>query len=503
MTRTLIVFGFVWISSCHCFAQQDIPSVRDLIASLDTDKDSRLSAEEVAESRYKSQFPRWDANGDGLVDRAEIVAFRARFGIAEDGTRLRPNAPRRSNQFRIPDPGDLQRVDRDNRPVAESARNSEFVLATTRHEPIGDKYVLLTDHSDEEFLEPLQRLATFREGQLLVVGDLGQLGQDEALREGLKERLQDAKYVAIAPKPKSFRENMLLGAWQMLSSLDDDPQIDVYPGILLAPDAESMRHLVHQTIEYESLASSEIRPFALSQVQNSSETRSLQKAGILRKFFAQWDQETPTIAIYGPNTSNAPRLDGEHSWEVTLDQPRQTIKELPRPAEEALSSANLIVMHGHGVPGMSCSLDVDGLPSSLAGKILMTGSCFSASPIESDLPNMTQAPGGYRVEQRDAFVMRAMGQGAVVAFGHQRLSSGFPHLFPVLESWTKGATVGQAYQELLNSLIEYQPSLSGNFILEDPSKAPRRLPQNSMLYVVIGDPALQPFQTFEELGDEE
>ena len=47
---------------------------------------------------------------------------------------------------------------------------------------------------------------------------------------------------------------------------------------------------------------------------------------------------------------------------------------------EALAASNLIIMHGHGIPGMSCSVDNRGLPTDLSNKILLTGSCFSAVP---------------------------------------------------------------------------------------------------------------------------
>ena len=147
-------------------------------------------------------------------------------------------------------------------------------------------------------------------------------------------------------------------------------------------------------------------------------------------------------------------------------------------------------MHGHGVPGMSCSVDIQGIPSNLQGKVLLTGSCFSASPKKSDLPEMRDAPGGYTVKKRDAFILRAIDQGAIVAFGHQRLSSGFPHLYPVLENWLEGRTVGEAYQRLINGLINLKEVKSGDFIIREKIKKPA---QNSLLYVVIGDPALRPF----------
>jgi hypothetical protein len=169
------------------------------------------------------------------------------------------------------------------------------------------------------------------------------------------------------------------------------------------------------------------------------------------------------------------------------------VEQFPDEVVQSLETANLIIMHGHGVPGMSCSVDIGGLPADMSGKILLTGSCFSAAPPKSDLLKLRQAPGGYEVKTRDSFVLRAVDNGAVVAFGHQRLSSGFPHLYPVLESWMNGQTVGQAYQQLLNGLIELQGTKSGDFVISN-SKQQQRPPQNRLLYVVIGDPALQPLE---------
>ena len=151
-------------------------------------------------------------------------------------------------------------------------------------------------------------------------------------------------------------------------------------------------------------------------------------------------------------------------------------------------------MHGHGIPGMSCSVDIKALPNDLSGKILMSGSCFSAAPWRSDLPKLREAPGGYQVEQRDAFVIRAVDRGAVVAFGHQRLSLGFPHVFPVLEGWLEGQTVGQAYQQLLNALIDLQQTKPGNFVITEDRQGQRQIPQNTLLYVIVGDPALIPME---------
>ena len=58
----------------------------------------------------------------------------------------------------------------------------------------------------------------------------------------------------------------------------------------------------------------------------------------------------------------------------------------------------------------------------------------------------------------------------------------------------KGKTVGEAYQELMNSIIEMRGVKSGRFVVTEEPANPRRIPQNILLHVVIGDPAIQPFE---------
>ena len=105
---------------------------------------------------------------------------------------------------------------------------------------------------------------------------------------------------------------------------------------------------------------------------------------------------------------------------------------------------------------------------------------------------MSRAPGGYTVSKRPAFATQCVDQGAIVFFGHMRLSSGFPHLYPVLEQWMAGKTVGESYQQLINGIIGMRSYRSGKYIIPDPARAERRLTQNTLLYVVLGDPALVP-----------
>ena len=169
----------------------------------------------------------------------------------------------------------------------------------------------------------------------------------------------------------------------------------------------------------------------------------------------------------------------------------QFLKEIPEAVQDAFGAANFLVMHGHGSPGNSCGVDNQAIPSPCRFRVLMTGSCFSASPILSDLPAMRQAPGGLTVEKKESLAMHAIENGTTVFFGHMRLSQGFPRLYPVLHGWMAQKTVGQTYQELLNSVISMQSPTLKSFVV-DKTEATRRLPQNSLLYVIIGDPALQP-----------
>ncbi|MEO1999387.1 MAG: hypothetical protein ABGZ17_29430, partial [Planctomycetaceae bacterium] len=63
----------------------------------------------------------------------------------------------------------------------------------------------------------------------------------------------------------------------------------------------------------------------------------------------------------------------------------------------------------------------------------------------------------------------------------------------VLESWMEGQSVGQAYQELMNALIALQDLQPDQFVVRDRNVG-RSLPQNRLLYVVFGDPALKPLK---------
>ena len=392
----------------------------------------------------------------------------------------------------IPDADKLARVSGSKRPSREVRRNSAFVLQTDEHAVTGTRYVVLTDHTEQAYLDSLKRLADHYDGTVIQVEDLATLYKNKEEFSKLRKQLVDekAKWVAIAPRKETFRENMLLGMWKLLSTLDDDREIDVFPGVLLASNAEAFAKLIDQSIDHKPQPLATIKPVAISQVLRTQELRSLQKAGILRKLFAKMDLETPIVGIYGERAEDAPHLEGDKTWSLKTAGRKKFVKKFPEDVSQALNDSNLIVLHGHGIPGMSCSVDNDGLPEDMTGKSLFAGSCFSASPSKSDLPPMRQAPGGYEVQKRDAFVIRAIDNGALMAFGHQRLSSGFPHMFPVLEDVLAGKSAGQAYQELLNGLFELKRVDTNKLTIPLPASGPR-VPQNTFLYVLIGDPALE------------
>jgi hypothetical protein len=483
-----------------CCGQNSLPSVTAILQQHDTDQDGLLTASEVKGTKYQRQFSRWDADKSERVSKEEIVRFRARFGIAADGSKIGAN-PRRQPKLTIPSIDAIARVDRNNPPQRQQARNSEYILKTSAHPVAGTRYVILTDHTSDGFLDSLQRLAKHHAGVILKVEDLSSLDSQPAKLAAVRLQLIESKarFVAIAPRLSSYSENTVLAIWELLSTLDDDPQLDALPGFLLASNEASFAKLVDQSIAWKPQDRADLKPVAISQVPNSTETRSLQKAGILKKMFAKQKVTMPVLAIYKPQASAAPKLDGQNIWNVTRRGKRFEGSDAMVP-ESAIKPASLVIMHGHGTPGMSCSVDIDHLPKRLDGKIFLTGSCFSASPTNSDLPAMREAPGGYQIEKRDAFTLRAIDSGAVVAFGHQRLSAGFPHLFPVLESVIGGKTLGQSYQELINGLIDFRQAKSGDFILGTAELKKTRVPQNRFLYILIGDPALQPYQKSGEVS---
>ena len=480
--------------ACSSARAQQLPSVKKLIADHDANGDGKLAADEVKGSTFARQFSRWDFDADGFVKSAEIIRFRARYGIAPDGSKI--GVPPNARMLPVPAVDELKRADASTQLARSERRNSAYVLKTSRHLANGDRYVVVTDHHELAFLDPLHRLVKHYGGTLLKVENLSTLHLNPNAAKSLLVELQSTnpKFVAVAPRIESLRENMLLQVWELLAQIDEDPQLDAYPGILVASTSDGLARLVDQSIGYRPRSRKSLVPMAISQVPSRTELRSLQKAAILRRQFKSLGMKTPIVAVYTSQATGAPHLDGESVWSLATTTGKRFVRSFSGKLGVTLRSANLVIMHGHGSPGMSCSVSVSAIPRDCSGKLLLTGSCYSASPKVSDLAKLREAPGGYAITAEDAFVLRAIDSGAVSTFGHMRLSSGFPHLYPVLESWMRSETIGQSYQQLINGLLERNRLDSRDLVMDTATLEKRQPKQNVLLYVLIGDPALQPLE---------
>ena len=467
--------------------------IDELFAQYDKDGDGKLTAREVPAERWRI-VGRADANSDAAVSRAEVTRFRQSRGPQQSGKKPAP--------LGVPDLDDIQRVDRAHPPTGRDRQTSTYILRTQPHPVTGKGYLVVTDHTEKTYLAAMQRLARHRNGRVLKLADLRAATGTDAGRTRLREaiRKENPRYVAIAPRLESYRENVLLGMWDTLASLDADRQLDVLPGLLIAPDAESFAALIDRSIAFRTPPKDALRPFTLCQISSQSVTgmRSLQKIHILRNLFAEHGCKTPSLIIRTPGTDAAAGdgLDAADIWQASMPGRGRFLPKFPAPAKEALDRSSLLVMFGHGAPGMVCAMSTDAFHDiDLGGKVVLCGSCFSCAALQSDFPAQRRGPDGSEIRNdRERFVLRAVKQGAVVVHGHMRLNGGFPHLHPVLESFLAGQTVGEASQRLINALIEFTPPQPGAFTLPPDQATDRRAQglRNNLLYVLVGDPALTP-----------
>lgn len=361
-------------------------------------------------------------------------------------------------------------------------------LATDGANAVGENYTILTDHREGAYLASLEKLQRHHQGEVVQVPDLSLLYASEKERSKLKTQLRQTKYLAIAPRSDSFRENTVLALFQVLTELDSDSEIDVFPSFLIASSPEKLAEIVAQAIAYKPVAVGEIQPVAISLVDSKQRINSLQKAGYFRKFFAKQGKETPTYLVYLPRAHDAPSLGHDLIWYRQLERKKNIVRKLPAPFAEHFRRSHLVLMHGHGTVGESCRIATEALDENLGGKVVLSGSCFSAAPENFDWP----------LDKRDqfsdstSFSIKALEQGAVTSFGHMRLSNGFRYLHPVFEELYAGGSNGEAYHKLLNAAFKFRPMASAQKL--GPLAEGRKPIQNSLLYILLGDPALRPFQ---------
>ena len=109
-----------------------------------------------------------------------------------------------ARELKIPEVGDLPRIDRNSpRPTREALRTSAYILKFKEHAPIGNGYVILTDHSEEDFLKPLEKLAKYREATLIKAGNLAELHQPHVLHN-LRNRLVKLKPKYALPSQRLY-----------------------------------------------------------------------------------------------------------------------------------------------------------------------------------------------------------------------------------------------------------------------------------------------------------
>lgn len=400
--------------------------------------------------------------------------------------------PAAATELPVPKISEVARVDRNAPPTIQDEVTATYILKTSPHATLGDAYVIVTDQTNQACLEPLERLAKFHQGTLVRVADLDALRTTAAERDQLTSDLRRLRprFVAIAPKDRSFTENTLLGMWSVLTALSDDGRLPVCPGILAAPGPAALDALVERSIHYQPRPAAQVRPFVMGQVigPQAYGQRSLQKVRMMRNLFADYGRTTHSLVTLADSAVKmgvqvAPAPD---QWQAAMSAAGRNIPAIPAPALPALNDASLLLLFGHGSPDTECCLDVSAFGEvSMTGKIVMSGNCFSAAPAGAATDGPDRPAG---TKAGESFAMLAVDQGAVVVYAHLRENAGFPHLFPVLEGWMDGLSVGESYQRLLNALLAYNNATPAVFGAAGRAEAEA----NALLYVVIGDPALQP-----------
>ena len=377
-------------------------------------------------------------------------------------------------------------------PPSRGAFGPSTTLARTVPHPVsGTGYLILTDHTDETAVTALKQLAEARGGELMTLKSLGTLHKDARKVELVQEAIREVnpRFVAIAPMMESYRENMHLCLLRILSGLDKDPELDTFPGYLIASNPTKLAELIEQTIQFRPREVDEIRPVSMGAIEDSDgrRYRSYQKAKVMQKMFAEGGKESPAI-IVTTKKSHTERDDypelpaGEGNIEMSPTFERHTFESLSIPAELAIEESNMLFMFGHGTTNRICGIDIDAFAKTgFDDGIIFCGSCMSAAPYDADRVDLSSM----RDDKRFAF--QAMDNGAVAMLGHMGLCGGFPKVFPMAEQVLAGTSTGEAYQQLMNSIIG-DKAIPDYYRGHDGPKGPA----NAYLYVLLGDPSLMP-----------
>ena len=373
-----------------------------------------------------------------------------------------------------------------------------WVQDTKAHAPLGKAYVVLTDVQDEVSTKAVKKLLNHHKGKLLKVGNLKNLSSDPKAREQLRLQLAKLKprYVAVVPQLQSYRENTLLALWDVFTRLDEDRFLDVYPGLLVASDAASLSGLIERSINFNA-AKQPKNFFGISQIFDPG-YKSFQKIEVLKGSLKQAGYTSANLTINSipglQNRAGFPAIAGKNHW-VLQGSRRNPVATLPGPARKKLEKSSLTMLFGHGVPGRIVGMKVDALnPVNFSNQVILSGSCYSGVGTATDCA-MAGPVAGSLDPKLKRFSLTMIDRGAVSVFCHMRLNMGFPHVYPMLESYLANRSLGESYQRLINAFIEVQGGFTPQWYTKQT--APRSIQSrkmNQFLYMQIGDPALVPIQ---------
>lgn len=359
------------------------------------------------------------------------------------------------------------------------------------HSVPSEGYIILTDYADQEAIRALNKLAKARAGTVIRLKCLGTLHENPYGMKLVKQEIRKAnpRFIAVAPKMESFRENMHLCMLKIISNLDRDVQLDAFFGYLIASTPKKLVELVHRSIQFRPMVQKQVNPVSIGAIEDTDERRyrSYQKAKIMQKMFAHSGKDSTAI-IVTTRKSNTLRDDypklspNEGNIVMSPESKQQTFQSLSLQAQMAIDRSNLLFMYGHGSTNRICGIKISAFSeTNFINKIIFCGSCMSAAPYKSDRENLDL------MADHKRFAFHAMDNGAIIMLGHMGLSGGFPKVFPMAEKILNEITAGEAYQQLMNSIIEKSP-------IPDfyDGTTQRRDAGNQFLYVLLGDPFLLP-----------
>jgi hypothetical protein len=390
---------------------------------------------------------------------------------------------------------EIDRVNQSSEVAPNKRGNLSFTFNSSLNIPSGKSYVIVTDQDDPACLSSLDKLAQYHSAQIIKLRDLRNLTKMPAARNFLIKKLQAAnpEYVAFAPRIENFSENTLLALWQVLLS-EGGGKLNVYPGFLIGRNAQELDALITRCIANQKLSARALKPVVVAQVVDRKEggMRAFQKADVMEDLFSAIGQNCSGLVVRTP-LAPPPLTFPKVGTLGTLNAPAgASLPTLPPNAVQALSDAHLIMLFGHGSPGMSCSISVNAFDDvTMKNDVVLCGSCFSCTPLQSDV--MQNSNG----KRPDALVYHALANGASVFYGHMHENGGFPMLYIAFEALMKGETVGQSYQRVLNCEFAESKIDPNQFIMTEDQLADKQAvdARNKFLLVMIGDPAASPISS--------